>query len=281
MEKEIKKEEDKSFVDKNKYIKLNENYLFYDREDLIENNEDLICPICFSILKNPINCSDNKNSHSFCKECIDKYLIENNKCPVCKNIFEYKINNDINNLLNKLSFKCKFKTKGCNKIISYSEYFHHMQNCKYNNMKYECLVKKYNYQKKEFEKCGYIGNKNEIEKHINVCANINYRCIFCNKNILQMNLEEHVEKICKLKIEKYPFGGIYVGQKNNNLREGYGKLYYYDGDRYEGEWKNDRIEGSGIFYFYNGGRYEGEWKNGMREGYGINYFSDGNKYEEE
>ena len=64
-------------------------------------------------LENPINCSD----HSFCKECIDKYLKENNKCPICKNNFEYKINNDIINLLNKLFFKCKFKSDGCNDIL--------------------------------------------------------------------------------------------------------------------------------------------------------------------
>ena len=41
----------------------------YSKENVIEkdNIEDLICPICFYILKNPISCSNNKNSHSFCK----------------------------------------------------------------------------------------------------------------------------------------------------------------------------------------------------------------------
>ena len=47
MEKDSKQEEEKkSFVDNNQYIKYNTNYLFYDREDLIDNNEDLICPSC-------------------------------------------------------------------------------------------------------------------------------------------------------------------------------------------------------------------------------------------
>ena len=67
---------------------------YYCPDNIISQEiiEDLICPICLCVLKEPINCSDNKNSHSFCKECIDKYLKENNKCPTCKLIFEYKIN---------------------------------------------------------------------------------------------------------------------------------------------------------------------------------------------
>ena len=84
----------------NKYIERNLK-VFYNRENVIkkDNTEDLICPICFYILKNPISCSNNKNSHSFCKECIDEYLKENNKCPMCKLNFEYKINNELNNIL--------------------------------------------------------------------------------------------------------------------------------------------------------------------------------------
>ena len=54
------------------YIKKSEIKL-YNPDDLIakENKEDLFCPICFYILNNPISCSSRKNSHSFCKECID------------------------------------------------------------------------------------------------------------------------------------------------------------------------------------------------------------------
>ena len=155
------------------------NFSVYNNDNLINKNEDLICPICFYILKYPINCSDKNNSHSFCKECIDIYLKESNKCPICKNNFEYKINNDIINSLEKLMFKCLFKNKGCNEIISYKDYFNHLSNCKYKYIKYECNIKKYNYKKKEFEKCGYIGNKKEIEKHFNECAYIKYKCIFC------------------------------------------------------------------------------------------------------
>ena len=66
-----------------KYIKI--NYISSFNSDILidkENKEDFICPICFFVLKNPISCSDKKNSHFFCKECIDKYLEEHNDCPM-------------------------------------------------------------------------------------------------------------------------------------------------------------------------------------------------------
>ena len=200
----------------NKFIKKRNPKLFYNRDNAIEkdNIEDLICPICFNILNNPISCSNNKNAHTFCKKCIDQYLKENNKCPTCKLNFEYKINNELNDSLNKLSFECLFKKEGCKDILSYSEYLNHINNCKYdNNIEYECNIKKYNYNKKEFELCGYIGNKTNIEEHFKKCGFNEYKCLFCDKNILQRDIEEHVTNECKIKFEKYPNGDKYFGEK--------------------------------------------------------------------
>ena len=89
-------------IDKNKYLNSISNIKYYDRENVIEKDIDisnLICPICYNILKQPRYCSSNNNSHSFCKECIDKYLEINNKCPICKNKFENKSKNEIENEL--------------------------------------------------------------------------------------------------------------------------------------------------------------------------------------
>ena len=96
-----------------------------------------------------------------------------NKCPTCRLNFEYKIKNEIYNSLNKLLFECLFKNKGCKNILSYSQYFNHINNCKYNNIiEYECNIKKYNYL-----------------------------------------IEEHVKNKCQLKIEKYHNGNKYIGEK--------------------------------------------------------------------
>ena len=145
-----------SWIEKNKNF---EQYIHpyeiksYCIDNLIdkEKAKDLICPICLQLLVNPINCSEEINSHSFCKECIDKYLKEKNKCPICQLNFKYIISHKTIDELNSLYFQCVFEKEGCNKIVSYSEYFNHINNCKYNKMKYECQVKKYNYNNKEFQ----------------------------------------------------------------------------------------------------------------------------------
>ena len=163
-------------------------------------------------------------------------------------------------------------------ILSYSEYLNHINNCKYNNNRYICNVRKYNYDKKQFEECHYTGNKEEMKNHFNLCGKIKFQCIFCKEDILQMNLEEHIKNKCKFGIINYPDGKRYIGETKNNIKEGYGKLFYNNGNRYEGEFKNDLREGYGIFYFTSGDKYEGEFKNNLKEGYGILYYSNGTKY---
>jgi len=116
-------------IDKYKYINCKSNVNYYDREKLSEKDIDisnLICPICNYILKQPRFCSSNNNSHSFCKEWIDKYLETNNNCSICKNNFENKSKNEFENELRKLEFKCVFYKEGCNEVVKYYEYFNHI-----------------------------------------------------------------------------------------------------------------------------------------------------------
>ena len=227
-----------------KYVN-EDDFSYYNRDDLIdkENIDDLICPICFFILKEPLNCSDKKNSHSFCKECINEYLKVKNKCPTCKLNFEFKINNEKYNELQKLLFKCMFNKEGCTHILSYSDYLNHINNCDYNNTRYECNIMKYNYNKKEFEKCGFLGNKSDVENHFKSCAYKGFKCNFCGEYISNMNLEEHAKEKCKFGIFIYPSGNKYVGLKNVknlNLKEGVGIFYFLQDIRikYTGEFKN-------------------------------------------
>ena len=271
-------------IDKDKYFNCISNNNYYYRDNIIEKHIDisyLICPICYCVLKQPRFCSSNNNSHAFCKECLDIYLETNNKCPICKNNFENKRKNEIENELHKLDFKCLFFKEGCKNVLSYLEYFNHINTCKYNNLLYECQIDNYNYLKKEFEKCNYIGNKDEIKAHFKRCALIKYKCIFCDKNILKIDLKEHAENKCKLGIYKYIMNEKYIGENKNKIREGYGKYYYSNGDKYLGKFKNNQVDGYGIYYYSNGDKYEGEWKNGIMDGYGILNALDGYKYEGE
>ena len=275
----ISPDEKDTYLDK--YTKPCQEF-FYTIDNLInkDKSEDLICPICFQLFINPISCSDRMNSHSFCKRCIDEFLKEKDICPMCKQPFGYKIKNQIIEELNKLTFHCLFKNDGCIKIISYADYFNHINKCEFNNTQYECQIRKYNYKNKEFEKCGYLGDKEEIRKHFNCCAFFKNKCLFCNEEILEMDLEDHVSNKWKFGIIKYENGNKYIGQKKNNLREGFGILYYF-GNKYEGEFKNNLMEGFGILYYNSGIKYEGEFKNNLMEGFGILYNLEGGIYEGE
>ena len=78
-------------IDKIKYIKPYSKMVYYNPENLIGETkkiDNLICPICYDILRNPISCNSTKTSHTFWEECIKKSLEINNKCPICKQEFE-------------------------------------------------------------------------------------------------------------------------------------------------------------------------------------------------
>lgn len=89
-------------IDKAKYIKPYTKMLYYNPENVVEgtkNIENLTCPICYDILKNPISCNSTKKSHSFCEEYINKSLEINDKCRLCKQEFQYEINKKLEKLL--------------------------------------------------------------------------------------------------------------------------------------------------------------------------------------
>ena len=46
----------------------------------------------------------------------------------------------------------------------------------------------------------------------------------------------------------------YIGQFENNSRDGKGIFYFNDGEMYEGDFKNDKAEKKGIWYWNNGDR---------------------------
>ena len=73
----------------------------------------------------------------------------------------------------------------------------------------------------------------------------------------------------------------YIGQFNNNLREGKGIIYYPNGNIvYEGDFVNDQFHGNGIFCWVEGEYYIGQFQNGKNNGKGILYYKDGKiKYE--
>ena len=62
---------------------------------------------------------------------------------------------------------------------------------------------------------------------------------------------------------KWSNGDQYSGQYSNGKSNGYGVFVYADGDKYEGEFKDDKREGEGIYFLKTGKKIEGVWKNGV------------------
>lgn len=70
----------------------------------------------------------------------------------------------------------------------------------------------------------------------------------------------------------------YIGAWKNNLRDGDGKCYFYNGDLYVGDWKAGKRHGKGDHFYRKGERYTGDWKSDYKEGFGTLVSSNGAKF---
>ena len=75
--------------------------------------------------------------------------------------------------------------------------------------------------------------------------------------------------------ETYPFGE-YVGFWKNGLENGYGTMFYDDGDKYKGYWIDGVATGLGTYYNHNGDIYIGSFLDGDRHGFGHMFYARGN-----
>ena len=119
---------------------------------------------------------------------------------------------------------------------------------------------------------GVINDNNENQDKLK-----KYIEILNSQSSAEVNNKEN-ELVVKTKIYN---DGKYVGEFKNDMREGRGIMYWFDGVRYEGSWKNDQTEGKGIIFYTDGARYEGDFKADKMEGRGIMYLANGSRYEGE
>lgn len=68
---------------------------------------------------------------------------------------------------------------------------------------------------------------------------------------------------------------VYEGFLVDNIRHGFGKYTWKDGDSYIGEWKFGKMHGKGCKTMQDGSFYDGEWNNGLACGSGTKVFSTG------
>jgi hypothetical protein len=80
-----------------------------------------------------------------------------------------------------------------------------------------------------------------------------------------------------MEIKEYD-DGQYEGYIINNLREGYGKMTYTNGEIYEGNWENDMRNNIGTFTDSVGNIYIGNYKNDLMNGFFNVTYPNGYKY---
>ena len=79
--------------------------------------------------------------------------------------------------------------------------------------------------------------------------------------------------------QKFPDGGRYVGEFQNNKFNGQGTATHgVNGTKYVGEFKDGTLHGQGTLTFPNGAKYVGEFKNGQANGQGTHTFANGDIY---
>ena len=76
------------------------------------------------------------------------------------------------------------------------------------------------------------------------------------------------DKAILIGIETWKDGTVYMGNFENNKKNGLGIYRWPDGTIYYGEWKNDNMEGFCQILFADDRKYEGQILNNVKNGYG-------------
>ena len=63
----------------------------YDYDELLKKSEENLCPICLNQIKDKIILSC---KHEFCFICLNEWSNKNNRCPMCRQLFQNLINDN-------------------------------------------------------------------------------------------------------------------------------------------------------------------------------------------
>ena len=167
-------------------IQIDPDYLTKKNSEM----EDYICPLCKGLLLNPVidSCS-----HTFCKDCFEKYYNIKKQCPITKkklSINDLTHVDVISKSIGKKEMKCKNYNKGCNWIGKVSDIDFHLKN--------ECLK---SLIKCTFKNCNKMIMREELENHIQNCDFREEKCNDCQKMFPFKEIMEHFNLCTKKKIK--------------------------------------------------------------------------------
>lgn len=117
-------------------------------------DEELICIICRSVLREPVECHCR---HVFCLRCITEWVRKNNNCPVChKRAVSFQPALPlIRNMINRLKVKCR--NAGCNARVPAESFAAHLTTCEYHEV--SC----------PHEACEHRCLRHLLESHVKEC----------------------------------------------------------------------------------------------------------------
>lgn len=173
-------------------IVLNQ-FLPGDKEKL----EELTCPICKELLTEPVLLNNDRKSpchHTFCRECINKALVNKSECPTCKKqtIFRQVLSAPaIQRRLTNLEVACCYAHKGCSWRrplgLGAKDYVAHLDSCLHRG--------------EACKDCGLIvgWGRECLIKHGSVCGGKMVTCPHCSSPLLRQQLGSH-----EVECDEYP-----------------------------------------------------------------------------
>ena len=86
-----------------------------------------------------------------------------------------------------------------------------------------------------------------------------------------------------MKGEKWKTSTRYIGDWNENQKEGFGIQIFANGDKYEGLWAGNKRHGQGTYWKNEGGKlrreYTGDWFEDKRHGRGTFFYKAGDRFD--
>lgn len=175
--------------------------------------DDLICPICLFVHREPVltSCCGNH----FCFSCVEQVRAEQRPCPLCGATgFTIMLDKSFVRKVNELEVVCEHKEKGCPWKGPVNSLKRHLD-----QVKGDC----------QFAKivcpnlCGAVIVHSEFKSHQYVCPKRPYECKFCGFNGVYEEMSAKHWKVCK----KYPLpcpnecgeAGIERSQLKKHLEE--------------------------------------------------------------
>ena len=147
-------------------------------------NQNFLCLICFSVLRDPVMCS--RNQHCFCRSCITQHFQNSQRCPTCHDELTVQTLAEpqrmITDLINELNIHCVYNNRGCQEIVQLQHLGRHEDSCGFTPV--VCTN----------EGCGATVSKRDLIHHESEqCECRKLKCHSCGEMTITLaNMEERI-----------------------------------------------------------------------------------------